>query len=96
MHIGLPITSVCHIFPLSLRKSMSALLQSVQRWWTENYDRIMELHNVERLNRQAFPFLTTRGLKLRAPSHHLLAENVCREICNVLLVRVRGIHPQIL
>lgn len=29
-----------------------------QRWWTENYDRIMELYNVQRLNRQAFPLPT--------------------------------------
>lgn len=25
-----------------------------QRWWGENYDRIMELYNVQRFNRQAF------------------------------------------
>lgn len=24
-----------------------------QRWWAENYDRIMELYNVQRFNRQA-------------------------------------------
>lgn len=24
-----------------------------QRWWGENYDRIMELYNVQRFNRQA-------------------------------------------
>ncbi|KAL7189200.1 hypothetical protein ACSBR1_038959 [Camellia fascicularis] len=29
-----------------------------QRWWTENYDRVMELYNVQRLNRQAFPLPT--------------------------------------
>ncbi|KAF5748448.1 protein Brevis radix-like 4 [Tripterygium wilfordii] len=30
-----------------------------QRWWTENYDRVMELYNVQRFNRQAFPLPTT-------------------------------------
>ncbi|CAK9177104.1 unnamed protein product [Ilex paraguariensis] len=29
-----------------------------QRWWTENYDRVMELYNVQKLNRQAFPLPT--------------------------------------
>ncbi|GMH18094.1 hypothetical protein Nepgr_019935 [Nepenthes gracilis] len=29
-----------------------------QRWWTENYEKIMELYNVQRLNRQAFPLPT--------------------------------------
>ncbi|GMH13747.1 hypothetical protein Nepgr_015588 [Nepenthes gracilis] len=26
-----------------------------QRWWTDNYEKVMELYNVQRLNRQAFP-----------------------------------------
>lgn len=26
-----------------------------QRWWGENYDRIMELYNVQRFSRQALP-----------------------------------------
>ncbi|KAF2304078.1 hypothetical protein GH714_026908 [Hevea brasiliensis] len=30
-----------------------------QRWWAENYDRVMELYNVQRFNRQAFPLPTT-------------------------------------
>ncbi|KAL4283944.1 hypothetical protein GQ457_16G002580 [Hibiscus cannabinus] len=29
-----------------------------QRWWAENYDRVMELYNVQRFNRQAFPLST--------------------------------------
>ncbi|XP_027338953.1 protein Brevis radix-like 4 isoform X2 [Abrus precatorius] len=29
-----------------------------QRWWAENYDKVMELYNVQRLNRQAFPLPT--------------------------------------
>ncbi|XP_059634777.1 protein Brevis radix-like 4 [Cornus florida] len=29
-----------------------------QRWWAENYDKLMELYNVQRLNRQAFPLPT--------------------------------------
>ncbi|XP_052200387.1 protein Brevis radix-like 4 isoform X2 [Diospyros lotus] len=29
-----------------------------QRWWTENFDKVMELYNVQRLNRQAFPLPT--------------------------------------
>ncbi|KAL2480062.1 Protein Brevis radix-like 4 [Abeliophyllum distichum] len=30
-----------------------------QRWWAENYEKVMELYNVQRLNRQAFPLPTT-------------------------------------
>ncbi|KAM0000963.1 putative brevis radix (BRX) domain, transcription factor BREVIS RADIX domain-containing protein [Helianthus debilis subsp. tardiflorus] len=30
-----------------------------QKWWQENYDKVMELYNVQRLNRQAFPLPTT-------------------------------------
>ncbi|XP_073290454.1 protein Brevis radix-like 4 [Primulina huaijiensis] len=30
-----------------------------QRWWTENCEKVMELYNVQRLNRQAFPLPTT-------------------------------------
>ncbi|GAB2267757.1 Protein Brevis radix-like 4 [Dionaea muscipula] len=29
-----------------------------QKWWTENYEKVMELYNVQRLNRQAFPHQT--------------------------------------
>ncbi|CAI8589782.1 unnamed protein product [Vicia faba] len=29
-----------------------------QRWWAENYDKVMELYNVQRLNRLAFPLPT--------------------------------------
>ncbi|KAA8541652.1 hypothetical protein F0562_022804 [Nyssa sinensis] len=29
-----------------------------QRWWAENYDKVMELYNVQRFNRQAVPLLT--------------------------------------
>ncbi|KAI9123251.1 hypothetical protein K1719_006140 [Acacia pycnantha] len=29
-----------------------------QRWWAENYDKVMELYNVRRFNRQAFPLPT--------------------------------------
>ncbi|XP_014500300.1 protein Brevis radix-like 4 [Vigna radiata var. radiata] len=29
-----------------------------QRWWAENYDKVMELYNVQRLNRQAIPLPT--------------------------------------
>ncbi|GJW56581.1 Brevis radix-like protein 4 [Tanacetum coccineum] len=29
-----------------------------QKWWQENYDEVMELYNVQRLNRQAFPLPT--------------------------------------
>ncbi|MCL7038850.1 hypothetical protein MKW94_019624 [Papaver nudicaule] len=28
------------------------------RWWAENHDKVMELYNVQRLNRQAFPLPT--------------------------------------
>ncbi|OAY73081.1 Protein Brevis radix-like 1 [Ananas comosus] len=27
-----------------------------QRWWAENYDKVMELYNVQRFNRQAVPY----------------------------------------
>lgn len=26
-----------------------------QRWWADNYDKVMELYNVQRFNRQAVP-----------------------------------------
>lgn len=29
-----------------------------QRWWAENYDKVMELYNVQRFNRQAVPLQT--------------------------------------
>ncbi|WOL20186.1 protein Brevis radix-like 1 [Canna indica] len=29
-----------------------------QRWWAENYDKVMELYNVQRFNRQAMPLPT--------------------------------------
>ncbi|GLU10107.1 hypothetical protein SLE2022_269300 [Rubroshorea leprosula] len=29
-----------------------------QRWWAENHDKVMELYNVQRINRQAFPLPT--------------------------------------
>lgn len=29
-----------------------------QKWWAENYDRVMELYNIQRFNRQAFPLPT--------------------------------------
>lgn len=29
-----------------------------QRWWAENYDKVMELYNVQRFNQQAVPFPT--------------------------------------
>lgn len=29
-----------------------------QRWWEENADKVMELYNVQRLNRQALPVPT--------------------------------------
>ncbi|XVF74346.1 hypothetical protein PTKIN_Ptkin13bG0103000 [Pterospermum kingtungense] len=29
-----------------------------QRWWAENYDKVMELYNVQRFNHQAVPFPT--------------------------------------
>ncbi|KZV29659.1 protein Brevis radix-like 4 [Dorcoceras hygrometricum] len=30
-----------------------------QRWWTDNSEKVMELYNVQRLNRHAFPLSTT-------------------------------------
>jgi hypothetical protein len=29
-----------------------------QRWWAENYDKVMELYNVQRFNHQAVPLPT--------------------------------------
>jgi hypothetical protein len=30
-----------------------------QRWWAENYDKVMELYNVQRFNHQSVPLPTT-------------------------------------
>jgi hypothetical protein len=30
-----------------------------QRWWAENYDKVMELYNVQRFNHQAVPLPAT-------------------------------------
>ncbi|PPS17765.1 hypothetical protein GOBAR_AA02788 [Gossypium barbadense] len=37
-----------------------------QRWWAENYDRVMELYNVQRLHRQAFPLPTPPSSKMES------------------------------
>lgn len=29
-----------------------------QKWWTDNYEKVMELYNVQKLNQQAFPLPT--------------------------------------
>lgn len=29
-----------------------------QSWWAENYDKVLELYNVQRFNHQAVPFPT--------------------------------------
>lgn len=41
-----------------------------QRWWTENYEKIMELYNVQKFNRQAVPLHRT-GDEVRHPADHL-------------------------
>lgn len=40
-----------------------------QRWWAENYDKVMELYNVQRLNRQAFPLPTPARSEDEVNSH---------------------------
>lgn len=45
----------CH-FPLISREMFNKW--QAQRWWAENYDKVMELYNVQRFNRQAFPLPT--------------------------------------
>ena len=44
------------LFPVFSREMFNKW--QAQKWWTENYDRVMELYNVQRLNRQAFPLPT--------------------------------------
>lgn len=46
-----------------------------QRWWTENYDKVMELYNVQRLNRQAFPLPTTPRSEDESSKMESLAES---------------------
>ncbi|XP_047333964.1 protein Brevis radix-like 4 isoform X2 [Impatiens glandulifera] len=35
-----------------------------QRWWGENYEKVMELYNVQRMNRQAFPLPITSSSRI--------------------------------
>ncbi|KAI4376508.1 hypothetical protein MLD38_014261 [Melastoma candidum] len=55
-----------------------------QKWWTEHYDRVMELYNVQRLNRQAFPLPMAprsedEGLKLESTHDSPITPPVGRE-----------------
>lgn len=45
-----------------------------QRWWAENYDKVMELYNVQRLNRQAFPLPTPPRSEDEVTSEFTLCE----------------------
>ncbi|KAK7265411.1 hypothetical protein RJT34_33031 [Clitoria ternatea] len=55
-----------------------------QRWWAENYDRVMELYNVQRFNRQAFPLPTPpisedESSKLESVEHSPVTPPLTRE-----------------
>ncbi|KAJ0007150.1 hypothetical protein Pint_29055 [Pistacia integerrima] len=40
-----------------------------QRWWAENYDKVMELYNVQRFNREAVPLPTSPRSEDEVSSH---------------------------
>ncbi|CAN0906877.1 Protein Brevis radix-like 2 [Linum grandiflorum] len=40
-----------------------------QRWWAENYDKVMELYNVQQFNQQAVPFPTPSRSEDEIPKH---------------------------
>ena len=44
-----------------------------QRWWTENYEKVMELYNVQKFNSQAAPLPSTprSDHEVKHPSNHL-------------------------
>jgi hypothetical protein len=57
-----------------------------QRWWAENYDKVMELYNVQRLNRQAFPLPTPARSEDEVNSYlRLIIDIVVHKFCNWLL-----------
>ncbi|KAA3489244.1 protein Brevis radix-like 2 [Gossypium australe] len=47
-------------FLLNISREMFNKWQA-QRWWAENYDKVMELYNVQRFNRQVVPLPTPPG-----------------------------------
>lgn len=61
-----------------------------QRWWAENYDKVMELYNVQRLNRQAFPLPTPARSEDEVKSY--FDNLVCRCIDTVEIVQSRNPH----
>jgi hypothetical protein len=44
-----------------------------QRWWTENYEKVMELYNVQKFDSQAasLPSIPRSENEVRAPLNHL-------------------------
>ncbi|XP_073157381.1 protein Brevis radix-like 4 [Henckelia pumila] len=44
------------------------------RWWTDNCEKVMELYNVQRLNRQAFPLPTTPTISSQDHDMRLIRE----------------------
>lgn len=61
-----------------------------QRWWAENYDKVMELYNVQRLNRQAFPLPTPARSEDEVNSHS--GNLLCRCIGRVEIIQSRNPH----
>jgi len=61
-----------------------------QRWWAENYDKVMELYNVQRLNRQAFPLPTPARSEDEVNFHS--GNLVCRCIGMIEIVQSRDPH----
>ncbi|KAE9604679.1 hypothetical protein Lal_00010976 [Lupinus albus] len=47
-----------------------------QRWWTENFDKVMELYNVQRVNHQAFPLPTPPRSEEDESSKHESVEDI--------------------
>ncbi|KAI4344574.1 hypothetical protein L6164_011783 [Bauhinia variegata] len=67
-----------------------------QRWWAENYDRVMELYNVQRMNRNAFPLPTPprsedESLKLESAEESPVTPPLTRERLPRNLYRPSGL-----
>jgi len=54
-----------------------------QRWWAENYDKVMELYNVQRFNQQAVPLPTPPRSE---------DEVSIQLLCNLYLLRIAWLN----
>jgi hypothetical protein len=66
-----------------------------QRWWTENYEKVMELYNVQKFNSQAAPLpsIPRSENEVRGPLNHLSRCSDCLQhafLCCPLLCH--GLH----